>query len=43
MRDYKKLNIKKPFTEKTVLKYYPTVKSVLFFSFRAGKERSFDL
>jgi len=43
MRDYKKLNIEKPFKEETVLKYYHTVKSVLFFSFLAGKERSFDL
>lgn len=43
MQDYKKLNIEKPFRGKTVLKYYHTVKSVLFFSFLIGKERIFDL
>jgi len=43
MRDYKKVNIEKPFKEETVLKYYHAVKSVLFFSFLAGRERSVSL
>jgi hypothetical protein len=43
MRDKNQLNIKKPFTEKTVLKFYHTVKAVLFLSFPISKERSFDL
>jgi len=30
------MNMKKPFTEKTVLKYYSTVKAVLFFSSQIG-------
>jgi hypothetical protein len=39
MRDFNKLNIKKPFTEKTVLKFYLTLKTVLFFSSLISKEK----